>query len=100
MRAKDQRGPFIRSLEERPGTRHYLTAQDPEDGRRYLWEAVDDGGAQIAVKQLEIDLEGRRWHYDWKHLEDDNGFLTDQPLYVDKNILKTTRNAFFEEWEG
>jgi len=50
------------------------------------------------VKQLEIDLQGRRWRYDWTHLEDENGFLTDQPLFVDKNIRETTRDEFFKEW--
>ena len=37
--------------------------------------------------------------YEWKHLEDENGFLTDQPLYIDKSIVKTTRDVFFKEWE-
>ena len=99
MRAKDQRGPFIRSLEEQNGHRRYLTARDPEDGRRYLWEAVHVGSDLIAVKQLEIDLQGKRCRYDWMHLEDENGFLTDQPLYIDKNILEVRRDQFFQEWE-
>lgn len=99
MPAEDQRGPFIRSLDEQDGPRRYLTAQDPEDGRRYFWEAVEVKGGLVAVKQLEIDPQGTRWRYDWNHLEDENGFLTDQPLYADKNIVKTTRDVFFNEWE-
>ena len=100
MPAHDQRRRFIQSLAERPGPRLYLKAQDPEDGRRYLWEAVEDGGRLVAVKQLEIDVQGVRWRYDWKHLEDENGFLTDQPLNMDTNILETTRSEFFNEWES
>ena len=100
MRANDQRSQFIRSLDERPGHRQYLAAHDAEDGRRYLWEVIDDRGELVAVKQLEIDLQGRRWRYDWTHLEDENGFLTDQPLFVDKNIRETTRDEFFKEWES
>lgn len=99
MRAQDQRGPFIRSLDESPGRRWYLTSQDPEDGRRYFWEVVEHGGQLIAVKQLEIELQGGRWRYDWNHLEDENGFLTEAPLYIDKNIVETTRDVFLEEWE-
>ena len=98
MPARDQRGPFIQSLDEGPGHRQYLTAQDPDDGRRYLWEVVEHGGQLIAVKQLEIDQQGHRWRYDWKHLEDENGFLTDAPLYIDKNIVTIARDVFSNEW--
>jgi len=38
--------------------------------------------------------------YDWKHLEGENGFLTDQVLYMDTNILETTRSGFFNQWES
>ena len=57
-------------------------------------------GELVAVKHLEIELDGKRWRYDWKHLEDENGFLTEAPLYVDKNIVKVTREEFFKEWEA
>jgi VCBS repeat-containing protein len=100
VRAKDERGPFIRSLEEGTEHRHYLTAQDPDDGRRYLWEAVEHQGKLVAIRQLEIDLEGGRWRYDWKHLEDESGFLTEGPLHLDKSILAVTRDVFLAEWEA
>jgi len=33
-------------------------------------------------------------------LEGENGFLTDQVLYMDTNILETTRSGFFNQWES
>ncbi len=98
-RARVQRGPYVKPLEDGTAPRRFLTAVDPEDGRRHFWEAVEEGGGLVAIRQLVIQG-GLRWRYDWQHLEDENGFLTEAPLYLDKNIVLTTQEVFRHEWEA
>jgi hypothetical protein len=58
-----------------------LAAPDPEDERgRWLFEVVEDDGRQVAIKQIEAEPSGLIHRYSSDHLEDEHGFLTDQPL--------------------
>ena len=69
---------------DRPRT--YLFGPSPDDERE-LWyfEAVDDNGALIAIRQLTIGADGTRHAYSPQHIEDEWGFLTDQPIdYADE----------------
>jgi hypothetical protein len=70
---------YFRSLAEsdRP---HWFFAADTDEGR-WLFEAVGDGDElMIAIRQVDIDLDGGIHRYSWRHREDDAGFLTDQPI--------------------
>lgn len=100
MRAKDGRGPYFKSLEDQQRQRHYFTAVDSENGRKYYWEAVEDRGALVAIKQLEVDRAGHRWRYNWQHLEDEHGFLTEAKLEADRNVTFTSEIVFRAEWEA
>ena len=59
MRAKDQRGPYIKALTEGSGEHSYLTATDADEGRRYVWKVVDDRGELVAIAHDEGPLLGR-----------------------------------------
>jgi len=98
--ARDQRKPYIGSLEERPGHRLYLTAQDPRTG------------VATSGKSLQVDHTSSR-SSNWKSifkvrdgdttggtLEDNAGFLADRPLYMDKTSSGRHAICFFQEWEG
>src|SRR5216683_3274676 len=59
----------------------------PSGARDGLWEAVLVGGEVTAVKQMEVPEGGGTTRYCWSWLEDDAGFLTDQPLKPDEEEL-------------
>jgi hypothetical protein len=96
---------YFRALDEGPSARGYFERVDDEglagQRTRWLWETVTDNGAVIAVKQIEIPLRGAVRRYWWRSLEDDGGFLTDQPLVPDEEALDTiTCEAFYEAWDN
>jgi hypothetical protein len=46
----------------------------------WYFEAVEDRGQLVAIRQLTVEADGTRHRYWADRLEDDWGFLTDQPL--------------------
>jgi hypothetical protein len=50
-------------------------------------------GEVIAVKQIEVPLDGMVRCYWWRHLEDERGFMTDQPLDPDGWQLRQSTAA-------
>ena len=83
---EDIRGPYFRSLEESGRPRSYWRGLDPVDGQtEWIFETVEDDGKRIAIKQIVLHPSGAIDRYWWKHLEDEGGFLTDQPVdYTDQ----------------
>jgi len=83
---KDIRAPYFRSLDESQRPRTHWRGVDPDDNdTQWLFETVDDDGQRVAIRQLVIEPSGAIHRYWWEHLEDEAGFLTDQPVdYVDK----------------
>ncbi|MEU6005306.1 hypothetical protein [Streptomyces sp. NPDC047453] len=43
----------------------------------------------IAIKQAELTPAGRLHRYSWEHLEDEHGFLTDQVIDPEEDLLET-----------
>jgi hypothetical protein len=96
--AKDQRGPAIKALDESENLRSYWVGVD-EDASEWLFEAVEDAGKSWAVKQLVIEPDGTEHRYSWEALEDEWGFLTDQPLPADEPELGSiSRDEFLSRW--
>jgi hypothetical protein len=58
-------------------------------------------GEIIAIKQIEVPPDGIACRYWWRHLEDERGFLTDQPLDPEGWQLRLAdRGFFYELWDG
>lgn len=65
------------------------------------WETAVVAGEVIAVKQIEVPPDGIARCYWWRHLEDELGFLTGQPLDPDGWQLRTAgRGIFYELWDS
>lgn len=93
----------MRQLAESDAPRHYWHMGD-DDGRAWLFESVEgDGSEHWAVRQVEVgahhaaDRGARR--YWWRHLQDEHGFLTDQPLEI-WELTEITPEAFQAVWEA
>ena len=96
--AKDQRGPAIQALDESDKPRTYWFFLDAED-REGLFETVDDAGRSWVVKQLVVEPDGAEHRYSWEALEDEWGFLADQPLTADESApTSISRDAFLRRW--
>jgi hypothetical protein len=71
-----------------------------EDGRAWLFESVEgDNREQWAVRQVEVGADRGARRYWWRHLQDEYGFLTDQPLEV-WELTEITPEAFEAVWEA
>ena len=98
---EDQRTDYFRSLEESERPRLYLRARDPEDERiQWLFEVIEDEGRRVVVKQIEVEPSGQVHRYWWQHLEDDHGFLTDQPLDDAEGVSEASREDFQRVWDS
>jgi hypothetical protein len=86
---------YLRRLEESDLPRSYLQAEF--EGVRWLWEAVQAGGELVALRQVEISLDGSARCYSWRRREDDAGFLTDQALEP-ADLAHLSREAFLSAW--
>ena len=95
---KDQRGPAIRALYERPGPRRYWrydhTEPDESFGQWYF-ECVRDNDEWWCIRQIGPHPLGVS-AYDWQHLGDDRGFLTDQPIDESETLLVSIAADEFE----
>lgn len=93
-----------RALDEQPGPRKCYSRADAEglaeQGTRWMWETVLGGGQVTAVKQIEVTAAGTVRRYWWEKLEDDDGFLTDQPLDPEAwQLAVIGREEFYAYWD-
>ena len=97
---EDQRGPAIRSLAEgaapRRHWRHEHRETDESAGTWYF-ECVLHEGEWWCIRQVAPHAGGVSV-YDWEHLRDDHGFLTDQPLEDDAPVEPITADEFDAAW--
>ncbi|MFF4614950.1 hypothetical protein [Nonomuraea jabiensis] len=95
----DLRQPLVRQLAESDAPRRYWHLGD-EDGRAWLFESVEgDGLEQWAIRQVLVGADRTGHRYWWRHLQDEHGFLTDQPLEV-WELTEITEQAFEAVWEA
>ncbi|MEU3710293.1 hypothetical protein [Streptomyces catenulae] len=78
---------YYRALDEHATARHHFRHAD-EDGGLWHFEAVHDRGELVVIKQAELTPTGQLHRYDWQHLEDDHGFLTDQPIDLEADPVE------------
>ena len=75
-----------------------------EPGRAGTWwlsETAVVAGDINAVKQIKMPPDGIARCYWWRHLEDERGFLTDQPPDPDGWQLRTSDlGIFYELWDS
>ncbi|MFG2074417.1 hypothetical protein [Nonomuraea maritima] len=101
MIEEELRRPLVRQLADSDGPRRYWHLGD-EDGRAWLFESVEGDGELWAVRQVEVGAgpSGRvARRYWWRHLSDEHGFLTDQPLEI-WELTEITQDAFEAVWEA
>lgn len=68
---------------------------------RWLFETVEDGGADWAVKQMVVEPDGTVHRYSWERLEDASGFRVDQPLDPSRSRITTIdADEFVRRWRG
>ncbi|MEV4570072.1 hypothetical protein AB0K12_40515 [Nonomuraea sp. NPDC049419] len=98
----EARRELVKRLAESEAPRHYWHLGD-EDGRAWLFESVEGDGEHWAVRQVEVGADGadgagraarRYW---WRHLQDGQGFLSDQPLEI-WELTEITPEAFEAVW--
>jgi hypothetical protein len=98
---RDQRADYSCKLEESDRPRTYLSGCDPEDARpQWLFEVVEDDGCRVAIKQIEAKSSGQVHRYWWQHLEDEHGFLTDQPLDDAEGLSAVSPDEFHRVWDS
>ena len=98
---RDQPGPYFRALEELDRPRTFLRGADPENAKKlWLFEVVEDEGERVALKQIEIDASEAIHRYWCEHLEDEHGFLTDQPLDGIEELSEISREQFERIWNS
>jgi hypothetical protein len=91
---KDQLGPAIRALAEREAPRRHWRYEHREpDESKGLWyfECVREGDESWCIRQI-APYFGAVSAYDWEHLEDEHGFLTDHPI-AESELLLTQISA-------
>jgi hypothetical protein len=95
---------WFRDIDEGPGSHSYYEDSGENAGSeatRLLWETVIVAGEVIAVKQAEVSPDGTTRCYWWRHLEDEQGALTDQALDPDGWQLRAVdRDTFYERWDS
>jgi hypothetical protein len=98
---KDIRGPYLQGLEESDRAREHWRVIDPDDGRaEWLFQTVEDDGQRIAIKQMIVHPSGAIDRYWWKHLEDEAGFLTEQPVDYTEQLVAISAEEFDGLWSG
>jgi hypothetical protein len=90
-----------RNLDEGPGPFRYFHFPDAGvDGHRYWLKAVEFDDELVAIRQVELAVDGSAGRYWWRHLDDDHGMLTDQPLHPEEDLLEIPADEFERAWEG
>jgi len=96
---RDQRGPWFRALAESLGERRCWRYEHPEDDEsRGTWwfEAVLDEHGEWWCVRMVAPTFGLESAYDWEHIEDEHGFLPDQPIDPTEPLLQPVSVATFE----
>lgn len=92
---------YYRDLEASERERRYFYGTSPEDDRElWLFEVVEDRGELVVIRQLTIEANGTRHRYSADHMEDDWGFLTDQPIDYADELSTCTADDFERAWRG
>ena len=89
---------YIRGLDESERPRQHFAGDF--DGEQWLFEAVEDRGELIVIRQILIAGDGRSHRYSWRWLDDDDGGLTDQALDPADGPAPTTAAHFEVAWGG
>jgi hypothetical protein len=91
---------YYLALDRSDRPRTYLFGPSPDDERE-LWyfEAVEDNGVLVAIRQLTIGADGTRHAYSPQHVEDAWGFLTDQPIDYADELTPCDAEQFRQIWE-
>ncbi|MBL3804906.1 hypothetical protein [Streptomyces sp. BRB081] len=99
-RARTETVAHYRTLDEHAAFRQHFRHAD-EDGNLWYFEAVPDRGELVVVRQAELTPSGRLLRYDWRHLEDEHGFLTDQPIDLAEGPVEViAAEEFRRVWAG
>ncbi|MFI7699881.1 hypothetical protein [Nonomuraea sp. NPDC049480] len=98
MLVPDLRQPLVRQLAESDAPRRYWHMAD-SDGRAWLFESVEGDGEQWAIRQVEVGADRVARRYWWGRLQDEQGFLTDQPLEI-WELTEITEDAFEAVWQA
>lgn len=94
----DPRHPLVRELSESGLPRRHWRGDD-DGGGVWLFESVEGDGEHWAIRQIEIDAARRVRRYWWRHLQDEHGFLTDQPLEI-WELAEIDEAAFEAVWRA
>jgi len=93
---QDRRKEALRALDESDRPHWYWHGVD-DDGHVWLFETViDDGGEYWPVRHAELGSDGLARRYSWSHIEDEHGFLPDQPIDLKEPLLQPVSAATFE----
>src|SRR6266545_1364877 len=85
---------FFRRLDEHATDRLHFRHLDEDQGL-WLWQAVPVEGEVVAIKQVQVAPDGTVSRYWWQRMQDDRGFLTDQPLNPEEDgLLSITSEEF------
>ena len=89
---------YIRSLDESSRVPRYFHSDRSMDGHEDFFKAVEDDGELVVVRQIVIGPEGTH-RYWWRVREDEEGFLTDQPMPPDvEGLLPISADEFEAHW--
>lgn len=91
----------IRALDESDRPHAYWYFHWKDEGSDWFMETVDDDGELWTVKQLVIEADGTAYRYWWGHMDDEAGFLGDQPLDPSfPGVEAIDATTFFERWRN
>jgi hypothetical protein len=88
----------IRNLAGSARRRRYFAGES--EGDQWLFEAVEDLGELVVIRQVLIEPNGATHRCSWSWIEDDEGGLTDEPLDPLRGPSPTTAACFEEAWSG
>lgn len=89
---------YYRALDEGATLRHHFRHADEEGGLWYI-EAVPDRGELTVVKQAELTSVSQLHRYNWEHLEDEYGGLTDRAIDPEEDPLEAiSAEEFRQAW--
>jgi hypothetical protein len=98
---QDQRGPYVERLTASSLPRsHWAGVSTENPSEHWFFESVEDQGELVAIRQLTVESDGRRHAYTAKHLDDEWGFLTGQPLRPaeSEDLQPISAEAFQAAW--
>ncbi len=81
---------------------HWGGVSPDDPAERWFFEAVEDAGELVAIRQLTVESDGTKHVYSAEHLDDEWGFLTDQPLRPDESdgLLPISAETFQAAWDS